>query len=324
MTQKHKVLVLEPIHRRALSVLTGSAEVVFAAQHDEEHLKALARDVDGLVKRDRGFIGEAIMTEAPRLRVIGRHGVGVESIDVEAATRLGIYVVNTPLANVEAVAEHVIGMMIVLSKKMLISDRDFRRGQWDVRYAYIGQELGGRSLGLVGFGKIGQRVAALARAFSMRIFYHDVLEHREAARAASAQRLPFDELLSKCDCISLHVPATTETAKMIGRREFALMRPGTLFFNTARGQVVDEGALLEALQKGRIAGAGLDVFEAEPTAESNPLLHLDNVVVTPHMAAHTDEALHAMAMVVSDVLNVLEGRPPLYPVNAPENPRRIP
>ncbi len=314
---KYKVFVLEPIHKRALAVLEQRAEVVFAERHDDEYLKCVAKDVDAIVKRDRGLITRELMAASPRLKVVGRHGVGVDCIDVKAAEELGIYVVNTPYANVEAVAEHTLGMMLMLSKKMLDSDKKTRAGDWHVRYRNIGQELKGRSIGLVGFGKIAKRVAELCKAFEMQVYYYDVVDQTEAANRLGAKRLDLDELLSKCDYVSLHVPHTPATTHMIAQREFSLMRKDAYFLNLARGQCVDEAAMINALKNAEIAGAGLDVFEVEPLTEDNELLNMDNVIVHPHMAAHTDEALFSMGMVVADVIRVLDGLNPENPVNAP-------
>ncbi len=319
---RYRVLLLEPIHEKALAWLARRAEVVHALGHDEEYLARAVADVDGLIKRDLGYISERVMAASGRLRVVGRHGVGLESIDVEAATRLGVTVVNTPGANVEAVAEHVLGMMLCLSKGLFRADRALRRGDWEIRYRHTGQELRGRSLGIVGFGRIGQRVAALAAAFGMRVYYHDQANRARAAATLGARKLDLDELLRTCHYVSLHVPLTPETEGLLGARELGLMRRDAFLVNTARGRVVDEAALFEALRDGRLAGAGLDVFGTEPAPADNPLFGLENVVVTPHTAAHTEEAMLAMAEVVKDVVRVLEGKRPRHPANAPPRPRR--
>lgn len=320
--RRFKVSLWEPIHKDGLAILQEKCDVELIQQHDEDFLVETSRDKDAIIKRDRGLVTPRIMDAAPNLKVVGRHGAGVECIDVKAATERGILVVNTPEANCESVAEHCIGMLIALSKKMLQADKRFRQGKWEVRYQYVGQEMRGRTLGVIGLGRIGRRVAEICRkAFYMRVLYHDARSYPEVERELQLEKRSLDEVLAESDYVSVHVPLTAETQHMIGEREFRLMKPGAYFINSSRGPVVDEAALVRALTEGWIAGAGLDVYEEEPTPASNPLLSLENVIVTPHMAAHTDDALRNMSMVVVDVINVLEGRAPKYPVNRPLNPR---
>ncbi len=310
------VLLYETIHEDALALLREKAEVRFAESLDEEHLLAEVADVDGIIIRANGKVSRRLIESAPRLKVIARHGVGVENIDLKAATERGITVVNTPEATTESVAEHSLGMMIALAKRIVRADKAARRGEWEVRYTYIGDELWGKTLGVVGFGRIGQRVAELCRhALGMTILYYDVVDYPQAAAALEAQRASLDELLAAADVVSVHVPLLPSTRGLIGERELRQMKPGAYFINTARGPVVNEAALVTALREGWIAGAGLDVFAQEPLPADNPLLALDNVVVTPHMASHTQEALRRMAMVVTDVIAVLEGREPKWVVN---------
>ena len=312
------VLLYEQIHEDALALLREKAEVRLAQSLAEEELLTEVREVEGIIVRAGGAVTRRIMENAPRLKVVGRHGVGVDTIDVEAATAHGVYVVNTPWAPVEPVAEHVLGMMLALSKNIVRADKALRRGKWQVRREYIGQTLFGKTLGIVGFGRIGQRVAELCLPFKMSILYHDIVEQGEAAERLGAQKVSLEELLRRADYVSLHVPLTPATRHLIGARQLALMKPTAYLINTARGPVVDEAALIEALREGRIAGAGLDVYEQEPAPPDNPLFALPNVVLTPHMASHTQEAMREMAMVVKDVIAVLEGREPRYAVNRPK------
>ena len=315
--KKFRALLDVPIHADAVELLSTVAEVRYAEGLTEEILVEAARDVDGIIVRANGRMTARIMDAAPRLAVIGRHGVGVENIDVAAATERGIYVVNTPEANTESVAEHCVGMMIALSKRILPLDRALRQGRWEARYDYIGRELQGKTLGLVGFGRIGQRIATIChQAFGMRILYYDIEAYPQVAQALGARRTTLDELLREADYVSVHVPLLPETRGLIGDGEFALMKPTAFFLNLARGPVVDEAALIDALREGTIGGAGIDVFAVEPTPADNPLLTLENVVVTPHMAALTEEALRSMAMtVVRDVMRVWEGKTPQHWVN---------
>jgi D-3-phosphoglycerate dehydrogenase / 2-oxoglutarate reductase len=215
----------------------------------------------------------------------------------------------------ESVAEQCVGMMLALAKQIVRADAALRRGEWRVRYEYIGQQLWEKTLGLVGMGRIGRRVAEIGHTgFAMRIIYYDVVRYDLEERMLQARRVPLDELCSTADHISVHLPLLPETKGLISRRLFELMRPTAFFYNTARGGVVDEEALLWALANRRIAGAGLDVYACEPLPRDHPLMRLENVVITPHMAAHTNEALAAMSMVAQDVINVLEGTAPTYRV----------
>jgi phosphoglycerate dehydrogenase-like enzyme len=226
-----------------------------------------------------------------------------------------VVVVNTPTANDESVAEHCIGMMILLAKRLLEADHAARFGDWEARYRLTGVELYGKTLGLVGFGKIGQRVASIAHSgFAMSILYHDVVAYPRAEESMSARRLPLDGVLAMADFVSVHTPLLPSTRGLIGEEALRRMKPTAYLINSSRGAVVDQEALIRALKEKWIAGAGLDVFDPEPLPNNSPLRAMDNVVLSPHMASHTDEALYRMAMVVLDVLAVLEGRAPENPV----------
>jgi D-3-phosphoglycerate dehydrogenase len=318
MSRRPVVLLYESIHAEALELLRQRAEVVFAESLDEHYLRSAVADVDAIIIRANGRVTRPIMEAAPRLRVVGRHGVGVENIDRQAAAELGIVVVNTPEANVESVAEHCVGMMITLAKRMLPADRSLRAGDWDARYRLTGSELAGKALGVVGFGRIGQRLAGVCHlAFGMPVLYYDVLDYPKAAAELNARRASLYEVLAAADFVSVHVPLVPATHGLIGARELHAMQPHACLINTARGPVVDQAALVRALREGWIAGAGLDVFDPEPLPPDSPLLELDNVVLSPHMAAHTEEALLRMAMVVKDILAVVEGHSPQNAVPAP-------
>jgi D-3-phosphoglycerate dehydrogenase len=317
---KPVVLLYEPIHARALELLRQQAEVRMASSLEEADLLKQVGDVDGIIIRANGKIGRSLMQAAPRLKVVARHGVGVEAIDRKAAAEFGIAVVNTPEANVESVAEQCLGMMIVLAKKMRSADRAIRSGDWEARYRLIGTELLGKTLGLVGFGRIGRRLAEMARrGLGMSIIYYDVLAYPAAEAELGARKVDLPSLLAQSDFVSVHTPLVPETRGLIGEMALQAMRPSAFLINTSRGPVVDSAALARALQQGWIAGAGLDVYDPEPLPPDSPLLAMDNVILSPHMAAHTDEALLRMAMVVTDVLAVIDGRPPENPVAPPTN-----
>lgn len=313
------VLLYEKIHADAVALLGQKAEILWARSLDEGSLLEQVPPVDGIIVRGRGKVTRRLMEAAPRLKVIGRHGIGLEHIDLQASNELGIVVVNTPGTEVESVAEHCVGLMIVLARRMLQADQALRAGDWQARYRLTGDELHGKVLGIVGFGRIGQRVATMCRAaLAMPVIYYDVVDAPQTQAQLEARRVPLDELLQAADVVSLHVPLLPETRGLIGREAFRRMRRGALLINTCRGAVVDQAALVEALQEGWIAGAGLDVFDPEPLPPDSPLLRLQNVVLTPHVAAYTKEGLLHMAMsVVNDVLAVLEGRVPKHPVRYP-------
>lgn len=310
-----RVLLYEDIHPAGKQVLAEKAELIFARSLAEDDLVEQVRDVDALIIRANGAVTARLMDAAPRLKVIGRHGVGLDAIDLDAAQERGIVVCNTPVANVESVAEQAVGLMIAVSKHIVRADKALRDGRWQARYQYVGQELRGRTLGLLGMGRIGGRVAEICHlAFGMPILYYDILDYAQAEQELGARRLPLENVLAEADYVSVHVPLLPATCGLLGRAQFAQMKKGAIFINTARGPIVDETALLEALTSGHLAGAGLDVYSIEPLQTDNPLLRLENVVLTPHMAAHTHDALQAMSLVAQDVLRVLEDQEPVYRV----------
>jgi D-3-phosphoglycerate dehydrogenase / 2-oxoglutarate reductase len=309
------VLLYEDMHQAGIELLAEKAEVIMAKSLEEDSLIEQARDVDAIVIRANGAVTARIMGSAPKLKVIGRHGVGVDAIDLQAAKQRGIVVCNTPDANLESVAEQAVGFMVTLSKQILRADQALRQGRWGVRYEYIGQEMDRRTLGLVGMGRIGARVAEICHyGFRMPIIYHDVIAYPDLEERLSAKKLPLDEVLKQADYVSMHIPLLPATKGLIGAEQLAVMKKGAILINTSRGAVVDEAALIDALRSGHLGGAGLDVFTTEPTPGDNPLFQFDNVVLTPHMAAHTDDALKAMSMVAEDILRVLEGKEPVYRV----------
>ncbi len=315
---KPVILLYEPIHEKAVELLKQHAEVRMAESLDEEALIRVVNDVEGIVIRANGQVSRRLMEAAPRLKVVGRHGVGVEAIDRQAAAELGVVVVNTPDANLESVAEQCVGMMLNLAKRMVEADKALRAGDWASRYRLTGVELLGKTLGVIGFGRIGQRVAEICHvAFNMPVLYSDVIAYPDAEARLEARRVSLEEVLGASDFVSVHTPLTPATQGLINEAALKRMKRTAYLINSARGPVIDQAALIRALQEGWIAGAGLDVFDPEPLPADSPLLQLDNVVVSPHMAAHTDEALLRMALVVEDIIAVIEGRPPKNPVPPP-------
>jgi D-3-phosphoglycerate dehydrogenase len=308
------------MHEAGTNLLEQHGEVVVASALDEATLLSVVKDVDAIVIRANGKVTRAVMEAAPRLKVIGRHGVGLETIDIAAATERGIRVVYTPEANSESVAEHCVALALILSKRIMESDQALRAGQWNVRYEYIGRELFGKTLGVLGFGRIGRNTARLCHhGFRMPVLYYDlVAAPAEAEAHTQARRVSLEQLLRTADYVSLNLPLTPDTRHIIGERQIRMMKPTAYLLNLGRGPLWDEKAVLEALEQQWIAGAGTDVFEEEPTAKDHPLFRQPRFVCTPHMAAHTDEAMRRMSLVAEDVIAVLEGREPRWPANRPK------
>jgi D-3-phosphoglycerate dehydrogenase len=311
-----RVLLYEEMHEAGKALLREKAEILFAHSLEEASLIKEMKEIDGIIIRANGKVTRKIMESAPRLKVIGRHGVGVENIDLEAATEKGIWVVNTPDANDLSVAEHFFGLALILSKMLKKADIALREGRFEARYQYIGNELHGKTLGILGFGRIGRAVGRIGhKGFDMRVLYYDALRYEETEKELKAKKASLEEVLSQSDYISINLPMLPETKGILGKKEFGLMKPTSFIINLARGPIWDEKALYQVLKEGKIAGAASDVYEVEPATKEHPLLQLENFVGTPHMAAHTEEALRRMSMVAEDVIRVLEGKVPVHPVN---------
>jgi len=318
--RKYKVFLYEDMNEEGKAILREKADIFFAERYDEDYLIGQIKEIDGIIIRANGKVSRKVMEAAPRLMVIGRHGVGIENIDLAAATEKGIWVVNTPDANDISVAEHFFGLALMLSKMLRKGERAFREeGRWEARYRYIGNELHGKTLGILGFGRIGKSVGRIGyKGFDMKILYYDTVRYEEMEKEIKAVKVSMDELLSQSDFVSINLPMLPVTKGLLSAREFGLMKPTAYILNLARGPIWDEKALYAALKTGKIAGAGSDVFEVEPASKEHPLLQLENFIGTPHMAAHTEEALKRMSLVAMDILKVLEGNEPIYPVNRPK------
>ncbi len=249
--------------------------------------------VNAVLLRGAAPLTRRVLEGARDLKIIAKHGAGVDSVDLETATARGIAVVTAGGANADAVAEHTLAMMLSLARDLPHLHRNMRDGIWE-KPRYQGREFRGRTVGIVGYGQIGRRAAQLAAAFGAHIIVHT--RSSVADLAGAEQETDFERLLGKVDILSLHCPLTDRTRGMINARTLNLMRPGALFINTARGALVDETALVDALRSGRLAGAGLDTFAKEPADPRNPLFALDNVICTPHVAAMTDEAMVRMGV----------------------------
>ncbi len=322
--EKFKVLLYQDMHEEGKAVLRGRAEILVADHLDEDYLVERVREMDGIIVRANGKVTRRMIQAAPRLKVIGRHGVGVENIDLEAATEKGIWVVNTPGANDTSVGEHFFGLAIMLSKMLMKGNRALGEGRWEARNQYIGRELHGKTLGILGFGRIGKTIGRMGfQGFGMKVVYYDVMRYEETERELKAEKVSLEDLMSQSDFISINLPMLPSTQRLLGEKAFSLMKPTAYIINLARGPIWDETALYSALEKGKIAGAASDVFEVEPVSKDHPLFRLENFIGTPHMAARTEEALKRMSLVAADILRVLEGKEPLHPVNRPKRKKEL-
>jgi len=275
-------------------------------------LLPLVKEADGCIA-GLDQIDSSVIEAADRLQVIARYGVGVDRVDVEAASRKGIVVANTPGANSVAVAELAIALMLALGRRICQADQATRSGEWP-RYSGVG--LRGKTVGLVGFGAIGREVASRVKAFGCRVVVADPCVGSDCAGTYGVQLVPLEELLALSDFVSLHASLNPSTSGMVDRPFLMGMKQGAFIVNTARGELIDEEALREALEKGRLAGAALDCFRKEPPAPDHPLLRLPQVIATPHTGSHTDEATNAMGwMSLKACLAVLKGERPDHVVN---------
>ena len=311
-----RILVAEPIATEGVAILRAAHDVDERPGLSREELCSILAEYDALVVRSQVKVDAPVIAAGTRLQVIGRAGVGVDNVDLDAATRAGITVVNAPTGNTIAAAEHTLALLYGVARKIAAADASVRRGEWK-RTQFTGLELRGRTLGIVGLGKIGQAIAGRARAMEMTVLASDPYVTAEQAAHHGVELVAFDELLERSDAVSVHVPLSRATKGMISRPQLARMKQGSILLNVARGGVVDEAAVAEALESGHLAGAGIDVFEKEPPADS-PLLGAPNTLLTPHLGASTAEAQVAVAEEVADqVLDVLAGRSARYAVNAP-------
>ncbi|MFQ5834533.1 MAG: hydroxyacid dehydrogenase [bacterium] len=314
---RKKVLIVQPIHESGIKLLRKEVDVILAPDSSVETVCKEIKGIHGVIVRTAPFTRE-IIESADKLEVIGRHGVGIDNIDIEAASRRGIPVVNTPNANMVSVAEHTMGFILALAKRLVISDKATRGENFAIREEFAAVDLDGKTLGIVGAGRVGSTLAKKCKAaFNMRLLAYDPYLSPEKAKemgVSLCDSLP--ELLKESDFVSIHVPLTKDTRDLIGEKELKLMKPTAFLINVARGGIVGEKALAKALKEKWIAGAATDVFSQEPPAPDNPLLKIENIILSPHMAALTKECVIRMATGVAEgVLDVLRGNKPKYIAN---------
>jgi len=298
-----RILVSDPLSEEGLKILKEVKEfqVDVKTELKPEMLKEIIKDYDALIVRSATKVTKDIVNAATKLKVIGRAGVGLDNVDLEAATQKGVIVMNTPAGNTISTAEHTMSMILALSRNIPQAHISTKKGEWK-RSKFMGVELYGKVLGIIGLGRIGTEVARRALSFGMKILAYDPFLSREVAESLGVEIVELKELLEGSDYITVHTPLTEETRHMLSTKEFDLMKKGVRVINCARGGIIDETALINAIKSGKAAGAAIDVFEKEPLPPDSELLSLDNIITTPHLGASTEEAQVNVAIEVSQIV----------------------
>jgi len=310
-----RILVTESLSERGLELLRKDFQVDVRPELAAGDLAAEIGPYDALVVRSQTRVTDEVIRAGENLKVIARAGIGLDNVDVEAATRRGVMVVNAPQSNILSAAEHTMGLLLAQARNIPQANRELKAGSWE-RSKFKGVELAGKTLGVVGLGRVGAMVAQRGAAFAMRVIAFDPYVPKERAKEMGVELMPtLEALLVQADFVTIHLPRTPDTEGLIGERELALMKEGARLVNTARGGIVDEAALAKALEDGRLAGAALDVFADEPATES-PLFGFDQVVVTPHLGASTVEAQDKAGTSIAEMVRLaLKGEFVPYAVN---------
>lgn len=305
-----KLLITDELSKDGLAILTKGSELTVDVRPGipPEELIKIVGDYEALIIRSGTKVTKDVIEAGKRLKVIGRAGVGVDNVDVESATRKGVLVMNTPMGNIVSASEHTMAMMLALVRKIVWAHASVKEGKWE-RGKFTGTELNGKTLGIVGIGRIGAEVAKRAKSFQMKMVGYDPFLPPEVAVKLGVRLLPLEKVIEEADIITIHAPLTPSTKHLVGKEQFKLMKPHAMVINCARGGIVDEEALYEALKNKRIAGAALDVFEHEPPKGSN-LLELDNIVLTPHLGASTKEAQEKVSLEMAECVKafLVEGK----------------
>ncbi|MCZ2148817.1 MAG: phosphoglycerate dehydrogenase [Bryobacterales bacterium] len=311
-----KILVAEPMSPAAVGKLQAQPGWEVVVSNPKEYAAHLG-DCDALFVRSAVKVNKDVLARAAKLRVIGRAGVGVDNVDLAAASAAGVVVMNTPGGNAVSVAEHTLALMLGMARSVPQASSSTASGKWEKK-KFLGNELRGKTLGVVGLGSIGREVVRRARAFEMRILGSDPYVSSQSAADMNVELVPLDALLASSDYISMHVALTPETRKMLNKDAFAKMKNGVRIVNCARGELVDEAALHEAMTSGKVAGAGLDVFDPEPPAADNPLLKSGTLLATPHIGGSTEEAQEIVGIrIVEQVIDYLQNGVAINAVNMP-------
>lgn len=314
-----KVLITDKINEVAAKFFDGVAEVDFLPTMSEDELAEKIKEYDALMVRSQTKVTKKILENATNLKIVGRAGVGVDNIDVDAATEKGIIVVNSPEGNTTAAAEHTVAMMLAMARHIPDANLSTRQGKWE-RSKFMGHEVFQKTLGVIGLGKIGARVAKVALALGMKVLVYDPYSSKELIESLGCKQVPhLDDFWGKCDFITVHVPKTRETAYLINKNTINRMKRGVRLINCARGGIIDEKALQEAIDEGQVASAAIDVFEQEPMSAENPLLECKgDLILTPHLGASTEEAqLNVAIDVAEQIAEVLQGGSAKSAVNIP-------
>ncbi|MEE8618969.1 MAG: phosphoglycerate dehydrogenase [Dehalococcoidales bacterium] len=311
-----KVLVTEPISNEGLDILRNHAEVDVRLGLKPEEIMSIIGDYEALVVRSQTQVSAKVVAAGKKLQVVARAGVGTDNIDVEEATQRGIVVINAPTGNTISAAEHAIALMLSLARNIPQANAVLKSGVWR-RSDFMGTEVKDKTLGIMGLGNVGSEVAKRARGLQMKLIAYDPFISVEHAKKLQVELISLEQLLKEADFITLHLPLTASTRRIIGAKELAKVKPTVRIINCARGGLIDERALTKAVKEGRIAGAAIDVFPTEPTTET-VLFESDNIIVTPHVGASTTEAQATAAKDVAEqIVDVFKGQPARYAVNAP-------
>lgn len=312
-----KILISDPIDKEGIELLQAQGDTDVKLGLTPAELISIIGVYDALVVRSETKVTADVIAAGTNLQVIGRAGVGVDNIDLDAATRKGIAVVNAPTGNTIAAAEHTIAMMLALSRNIPQANQSLRAGEWK-RSSFTGVELRNRFLGVIGIGKVGKEVIQRAQSFQMHIIAYDPFVSPEHASLLGVELVTLEKLFEESDFICIHTPLTESTRGLIDDARLATVKPSVRILNTARGELIDEHALARAVEEGRVAGAAIDVFSSEPPKDDNPLLNNDKIIVTPHLGASTQEAQEEVAREVAEqIIAVLNDQPARYTVNAP-------
>jgi len=310
------ILIAEPLSPAGIELLQSQKGWNTIVSNPKEYARHLA-DADALVVRSAVQVTADVLAKAPKLRVIGRAGVGIDNVDLNAATAAGVLVMNTPGGNAASVAEHALALMLAMARHIPQANASTRAGKWEKK-KFLGSELRGKTLGIVGLGSIGREVVKRARAFEMRILARDPYVTSQIAQDLGVELVSLDELYAGSDYITLHVSLTPETDRMLSREAFAKMKSGVRIVNCARGELVDEEALREGIESGKVAGASLDVFATEPPSAGYPLFTLDTVVATPHIGGSTEEAQEIVGVRIAEqIVEYLKHGVAINAVNMP-------
>jgi len=312
-----KVVVAEPIDEAGMKVLAGKVDIVISPDPSEESVGRLLREAHGLVVRTATKVTRSMIESAPQLEVISRTGGGLDNVDVEAATESNVVVCGVKGPQDRFVAEHAVTLLMALAKQIFYLNGEVRKGNFKSRYEYRPMGLVGKRVGLLGLGRIGKIVAEICHHLRMDVWGYDpYLSPGDLHLPGLTFAKNREEIIKASDFLSLHVPLTRETQGLIGKKEIDLMKPTAFLINTSRGEIIDEPALIQALQQRKIAGAGLDVFAKEPPETTHPFFKMENVILTPHSGALTKDAVAQLAEgAAQNTLDVLEGRKPSYSLN---------